>query len=311
METEKLNVLVIGDIMLDEYIIGIVDRISPEAPVPIVLEKERRYCLGGCGNVANNLRSLHVNVTCISVVGYGIYGTKIKTLLNSACINSTYIITTSIPTTIKTRVITDNKIQMLRIDKEITNYDKSLKNKIIKNIKFCLKNNKFHAIIISDYNKGMFFKDIINTILKYSNYSTIFADIKPCNIKYLTGQIYLLKPNEKEYKEIENEKISSEYILKTVGKKGMILLDANKKIMQTIKSTPVEVYNVSGAGDTVIAVLATCNGLNTIDLYTSIYIANECGRYVVQYSDTTPIDYTFFMNLINSNLTDKVDATVS
>lgn len=312
METEKLNVLVIGDIMLDEYIIGDVNRISPEAPVPIVLVTEKKYCLGGCGNVLNNLRALNVNTTCISTIGKDLEGAKIFSLLNEICVNTSFIIKHPIPTTIKTRIVTENKIQMLRIDREITNYPEFLKNKIINNIVSCLTINTFNVIIISDYNKGGFFELIINTIIKYSKDSIIIADIKPENIKYLNNHIYLLKPNEKEYLKIKSFPYSHpKYILNTLGKKGMVLYDILDNVIQTIKSKPVEVYNVSGAGDTVMAVLATCIGLN-LDIQTSTYIANECGRYVVQYPGTTPIDCTFFLTLLeDKTLMDKVNATLS
>ena len=308
MKPEDLNILVIGDIMLDEYIIGTVDRISPEAPVPIVLENDRKYCLGGCGNVANNLNNLKVNTTCLSVIGFDESGNTINNLLREKNIKNIGIYSTT-PTTTKTRIVTDNNIQLLRVDKEVIEYPEYKKYEIKNQIKSILTDNLYDIIIISDYNKGIIFEDAISIISFYKKTAIIIADIKPNNIKYLKEDIYLLKPNEKEYNKIKEMCIHSTYTLKTLGKNGMVLLDG-LDIVQTVKSIPVEVYNVSGAGDTVMAVLATCIGLNK-DIHTSVFIANECGRYVVQFPDTTPIDYNFFLNLLYSDLTEKVNATLS
>jgi len=308
MKTEDLNVLVIGDIMLDEYIIGTVDRISPEAPVPIILENDRKYCLGGCGNVANNLNNLKVKTTCLSVIGYDESGDAIEELLRMKNIKNVSIYNTT-PTTTKTRIVTDSNIQLLRLDNEVTEYPEYAQTKIIDQIKLILTDNLYDIIIVSDYNKGIIFEDVLHTIISHKKSAIVIADIKPDNIKYLKDDIYLLKPNEKEYNKIKEMYVHSKYILKTLGKKGMVLLD-DLDIIQTVKSIPVEVYNVSGAGDTVMAVLATCIGLS-INIHTAVFIANECGRYVVQFPDTTPIDYNFFLNLLNSDLTEKVNATLS
>jgi len=299
MVNENINVLVVGDIMLDEYIIGTVDRISPEAPVPIVLTKDKKYCLGGCGNVANNLRSLHVNTTCLSIIGFDQEGEKIKKLINEKSIEP-HIIETQNPTTTKTRIVTDSNIQMLRVDKEITQYPKYIQETISSKLEQVLRNNKFDIVIISDYNKGMITKNLLNIIEYFSHDFKILADIKPENIDLLDFNIYLIKPNEKEYLKMKNKQINSRYIINTLGKKGIKILNYDRDIVDEIKGTPVEVYNVSGAGDTVMAVLATCIGLG-INIKTASKIANDCARYVIQYPDTTPIDYDFFIKSIYDN----------
>ena len=123
--------------------------------------------------------------------------------------------------------------------------------------------------------------------------------MKPENIGLLDFNIYLIKPNEKEYNRMKNKNINSKYIINTLGKKGMIILNYDRDIIDEIKSKPVEIYNVSGAGDTVMAVLAVCIGLK-MDIKISSRIANNCARYVIQYPDTTPINYDFFIHSINN-----------
>jgi len=288
------NILVIGDLMLDEYIIGTVDRISPEAPVPVVLIKEKKYYLGGCGNVINNLASLHVKTHIISHIGNDSESSKLIGMLKLLNTKTNIIYDDHHPTTIKTRIISDNKIQMLRIDREEIDIKKTIREKLVNEIVSVLKNNKFDIIVLSDYNKGVLkYQEIYDAIYENNiNKTKIIADVKPDNIDKIDN-VFLIKPNRKEFEKIKHKEIKSNYILNTLGKDGMILY--NNKQEEIFKSCldPIQVYNVSGAGDTCIAVIATLLSLNC-DLCSMVEIANFCSRYVVQFAETVPINYNYF-----------------
>jgi rfaE bifunctional protein kinase chain/domain len=155
-----------------------------------------------------------------------------------------------------------------------------------------IRKNNYDIIIISDYAKGMITKELIDYIK--SNFSSkIIVDPKPKNISYYSG-VFMITPNEKEYSEIQNNSVlqSVENILITKGKHGMTLFDSSRKSID-IESEQVEVFNVSGAGDTVVSTLATCISMG-IDIEKSCRIANKCAAYVVTKPDTTTVPKNLF-----------------
>ena len=303
IKINKPKILVLGDIMLDEYVVGKVKRISPEAPVPILDFQSKGIVLGGAGNVAHNLINLGAEVTVGTIVGDDIDGQSIIDLLLSLEISSELIsVSSSINTTKKTR-FTDQGTHLLRLDNDSkgfldTDFD-FFKKRIIEKI------NNFDCIIISDYNKGICEESIIQEIINKANKRNIPIYIDPKGSqwqKYLNATC--LTPNTKEVEEqlnlnlkndsdfenaakIIKEKFKLNFCLITRGADGMTYLEKNKTIHQKVGKK--EVFDVSGAGDTVIACLAASisSGVRIED---SIAISSNISSEVVTHLGTIPFD---------------------
>jgi len=291
---ENINILVVGDIMLDKYVLGEVERISPEAPVPIVHVYEEYCTLGGCGNVVRNVRELGANVVCLSSICNDDNGKKILEKLMELDV-APLLIGDSETTITKERVIaSERKIQMIRVDREIVSDIDH--NELINAFETDYDLHEFDIVIISDYAKGVVTKGLMDYL--NSRQTKFIVDPKPKN-KDIYGKPYLITPNEKECKEMggPNRMIlnGTDYVLETKGKRGMTLYDHTEH--WDINADEVEVYNVSGAGDTVIAVMATClsMGWNPLD---SAYIANRCASYVVTKSDTSVVPKSIFKQIL-------------
>ena len=302
------NILVIGDIMLDRYSFGITKRISQEAPVPVILKKDEKIVLGGAANVAVNLKKAHQNVSILSVIGNDLQGEKLLDCLKKQDIDTSLIVKDdSRCTTTKTRIVGQNNAQMLRIDEEDSSpIQEKVKQILIEELEKNIK--KFDLVVISDYKKGLL--DITNTqkmigICNKANRKTL-VDIKEPNYqKYANA--YLIKPNLNELKDITGmnvdsdedivkaakallENTKSQYVLATRGKDGMTIV--GKQDFKHIACKSREVFDVTGAGDTVISYLAT--GLvSDINLMEAIQIANyaagvevsKFGTYAVTIDD--------------------------
>jgi rfaE bifunctional protein kinase chain/domain len=293
-KVEDIHILVIGDIMLDKYVVGEVERISNEAPVPIVNVTNEFSTLGGCGNVVRNLREIGANAACLSSVGFDSDGSCILKHLEKLGVER-HIVTASRRTTVKERVIADErKIQMLRLDRESTEIPDY--NSIMKEFeKLYLP---YDMVIISDYTKGMITKRLMEQINIMG--PKFIVDPKPKN-KTIYGHPYLITPNEKETKQMggPNAILSrgAVYVLETRGREGMKLHHTEKTLAE-IDADPVEVYNVSGAGDTVVAVMAVCLSLG-ISIINSAKIANKCAGYVVTQPETSVVpENIFMMNMV-------------
>jgi len=288
---EDIKILVIGDIMLDKYVLGEVERISPEAPVPIVHVHSEHCTLGGCGNVARNIKELGPKVACLSSIANDENGKKVLERLLELDI-APLLIGDSKTTITKERVIaSERKIQMIRVDREII--DDIEANELINAVEvdydIC---RDFDIVVVSDYAKGV----ITPALMQYLNDigCKFIIDPKPKN-HYFYGNPYLITPNEKECFEmgshIELLSNGAKYVLETKGKRGMTLYDDTEH--WDIVADEVPVYNVSGAGDTVVAVIATClsMGWGPLD---SAYIANKCAGYVVTQPGTACIPNELF-----------------
>ncbi|MCI8362388.1 MAG: D-glycero-beta-D-manno-heptose-7-phosphate kinase [Clostridia bacterium] len=285
----KKDILVIGDIMLDRYYFGISKRISPEAPVPILKKREEKMVLGGAANVAINIAKAGQKVTVLSVVGEDIQGNKLIDLLQKNNINTSLIIKDKDRcTSVKTRFIGQNNIQMFRFDEEITEpIEQETNNKILNMLEKHVTD--YDIIVISDYNKGLLTVENTKKMIEIANKNNVktLIDVKePKYDKYKNA--YLIKPNLDELNQITGMKVDSEeqileaartllqeancnYVLATRGKDGMILV--SKEDYKIIKCMSREVYDVTGAGDTVISYLATCIA-NEISLLDAIQISN-------------------------------------
>jgi rfaE bifunctional protein kinase chain/domain len=289
------KVLVIGDVMLDQYIFGEVERISPEAPVPIVLVEREECRLGGASNVARNIAALGGLPVLAGILGTDSEGKLIKRLLEEHGINDRCFSETTYPTTTKTRIIAQQQ-QIVRIDKESNNsvcsaaYAAMLRS-IAEEIPAC------SVIIVSDYGKGVITKEFMEEIhrvcLTQTPRPAILVDPKPKNYHAYHG-VDLLTPNTKEAgiegKDTPLEHIAltgqalrsrlkSKQLLITLGPKGMMLFESSGASIYIPTATRT-VYDVTGAGDTVIAVLglALAAGLSTLE---GCLLANYAAGLVV------------------------------
>jgi len=277
---QKKKILIIGDLMLDKYIYGDVNRISPEAPVQTVKVRKEEYFLGGAGNVANNIVSFGAKAILISEVGKDKEERIISKILKEKNIQSA-LIKTNKPTITKTRILGRNQ-QLLRIDYENTETEKEFD--IIKNIKKEIK--KCDAVIISDYAKGTITRRVISEIVKYKK--LIVVDPKSYEPGFYKGTS-LITPNEREAtlmsKEKETKKIIRDIekntgakVIITLGEKGMVF-SKEKKLVE-IPTVAKEVYDVTGAGDTVISAL-TLSLASGAELEEATMIANHAAGIVV------------------------------
>ena len=288
-----IKVLVIGDIMLDKYILGKVSRISPEAPVPIVLSKECKSTLGGAANVANNLQGLGATPILCGVVGADTHAGEIMSLLSSKDLSINGIVVDKYkPTTTKTRV-TGNNQQIVRIDQEDTG---SISPTAQKQLNDFIRRTlpTVQGVIISDYAKGVIDSNTIVNIKRASSDMIIAVDPKVSNLKMYKnatiitpnineagGFFNITIKNDKSLKYIASRimsQIKCKHLLITKGSKGMSLFeeDCSTDIMTDARS----VFDVSGAGDTVISVftLALIAGMNSLS---AAELSNKAGGIVV------------------------------
>ena len=283
----KIKVLVIGDYMLDHYIIGTSNRVSPEAPVPVVLPQKEYSIPGGAGNVAMNLKSVGANVSCSGIVGDDMWGKKLLSLLNDKGINTDGInIIKNHPTTLKKRIYSDGK-QVARLDTEVI---KEFSNPV-HNI------NDYDVCILSDYNKG---------VIKNAEFDAnlIIVDPKKDNFSFYKNAD-IITPNLNELQQATNVEISDDksivdaceklikefnfnYIVAKKGDKGITVV-GKAKYIKHIEAKNVKNPDVTGAGDTVIAVLSVIYA-QTNDIELSARIANNAAAIVVGKSGTATVD---------------------
>jgi len=291
----RTGLLVIGDLIVDQYIWGKVKRISPEAPVPVVEVSEEKMLLGGAANVAHNILSLGGKVFITGVIGRDEMGRLLIHKLREKGVQTDGIIVEQDrPTIVKTRVIAHNQ-QVVRFDKEVkSDLNNSTLSLILEYVQSCLP--KIKAIIISDYSKGVITKNLIKKILKLTN-SKVFVAVDPKidHFNYYNG-VSLITPNidEASYGSGVNiidertltkagetllKKLKCEAILITRGDKGMSLFEKNGKVTH-IPTFAKEVYDVTGAGDTVIAAFTLCYSAGA-KLKEAAILANHAAGIVV------------------------------
>ena len=263
----KKKILVIGDVMLDRYWMGQVNRISPEAPVPILDVCSSIDKPGGAANVAKNLSDFGMDVTLIGLTGKDEASVKLFDLISASKIDYKPIEDPNIRTTIKLRVIDKNK-QIMRIDHE----DKDLSKVVMDSYKTILKVlSTYDGIIISDYDKGMV-KPLVKKILRKAVVLGIKTFVDPKGLDFsFYKKAFLLKPNLSEFEAIAGvskntkefrskgerlrKKLSLSFLLVTEGKKGMTLFEENKAT--SYSASQKDVFDVTGAGDTVVSILSS------------------------------------------------------
>jgi rfaE bifunctional protein kinase chain/domain len=256
-----MKISVVGDIILDKYVMGNVERISPEAPVPIIKENSVFYRLGGAANVAANLVSLGKSLNLFGIIGKDVEGKLIQKLIKKNKINFQPKIS-NLGSILKTRYISNNS-QLLRVDRE-NKYTHSASRLLFNN----LKKDKSKIIIFSDYDKGTL--SMLSEYLKVNNDKIILVDPKGTSFSKYSGS-FLITPNFKEISNIIGynlskknfikecqglrKKLNIKYLIVTMGSEGVVLFSSTNKYTK-FSTVKTEVTDITGAGDTFLATLS-------------------------------------------------------
>ncbi|MFN7117946.1 MAG: bifunctional heptose 7-phosphate kinase/heptose 1-phosphate adenyltransferase [Saprospiraceae bacterium] len=303
----KLNVLVVGDVMIDRYLSGKVERISPEAPVPVVHLQEQENRLGGAANVALNIKALGATPYLCSVIGKDRDAEIFLKLLPENGLSSKCILQSAErPTTVKTRILAGSQ-QLLRLDEETT---QDLSEREAKQLIDCVQNmleeREIHVILFQDYNKGVLTQQTIRTIMleaikrdipttvdpKFHNFweykhVTLF---KP-NLKEIRGQ--MTTPVQAELNSLKNtahfvrSRLGNQYTLITLSEKGLFIDNRGESLI--LGTRPRQIADVSGAGDTVISVASLALALGLGDEEIAV-LSNMAGGQVCEKLGVVPVD---------------------
>ncbi|MGI8597905.1 MAG: bifunctional heptose 7-phosphate kinase/heptose 1-phosphate adenyltransferase [Chitinophagaceae bacterium] len=305
---QQIRIGVIGDVMLDTYMWGSVERISPEAPVPVVSLQKKEYRIGGAGNVALNVQSLAAKAFVLSVTGNDEDANKLDSLFDVFKINNSYSLKSKNRiTTSKTRVISRNQ-HMLRLDAEISNdLDKADEKAFIESVEKFIEKEKPDIVILQDYNKGVLTENIIKYVIGKCTKAGILTAVDPKRKNFFEYKnVDLFKPNLKEVKEALNllftdvqvsllKNIHDEltHLLHhkisfiTLSDKGVFYKNNGQQMI--IPSHLRNISDVSGAGDTVIAVAALVYAA-TKNVHLMAEMANIAGGLVCEEVGTVAID---------------------
>jgi D-beta-D-heptose 7-phosphate kinase/D-beta-D-heptose 1-phosphate adenosyltransferase len=298
------RLIVLGDLMLDEFIWGEVRRISPEAPVPVVEVKRESWHAGGAGNVVSNLLALGAHAIPIGVIGQDGAGEKLRERLAEAGADTTYLIhEANRPTTVKTRIVAHHQ-QMIRADRESkAPIHPATENTL--SAAFVEALATADAIIVSDYDKGVLTPRVLQAVLTAAANKTVCLDPKIKNFA-LYRPVTVITPNQLEAEratgiEIKDEtsllaaaqqiqeKLACPHVLITRGEHGMSLL--SEKTVTHIPAMARDVYDVTGAGDTVIATLALALAADA-EITEAALIANQAAGIVVGKVGTATVSGT-------------------
>jgi len=303
-----LKVAIVGDVMLDTYWWGRVDRISPEAPVPVVALQRKELRVGGAANVALNTVSLGAQTSLISVIGNDKDGTDLLQLLKDNKIDTSYIIASEKRiTTNKTRVMSRNQ-QMMRLDAETTSdIDTELEKELLQKVKEYFKTHQPDVLIFEDYNKGLLTEKVITELIKLCKEHNVITTVDPKRKNFLSFKgATIFKPNLKEVKEGLNlltntvdlsslqeihkalqQHLQHQVSLITLSEKGVFYQDG-----EDTKIIPTHIRNiadVSGAGDTVIATASLVYAASK-DMHLAAEMANIAGGLVCEEVGTAAIN---------------------
>ncbi len=299
---KKPKILVIGDLMIDSYLIGSCDRIAIDAPVPVVDVKKEKSVLGGAGNVIRNLASLGADVSVMSVVGDDDNAKLLKHLLDEVGTKSFLLEQKGRKTSKKTRVLAGTS-QIFRFDHESKN-NISFEN--VKNLysKLVEKINAFDAILLADYGKGVLTKDFTQKIISYATKNNVKVIVDPHGNNYSKYEgATLVLANIEEAQKISNIEISNddkilealkliktelktEYAIITLAEEGIAVLNDDK--LSVLPTVPLEVFDITGSGDTVLASLGFALALNN-NIYDSVEFANLATGVVLRKAGTATV----------------------
>ena len=318
-EFNSKSILIIGDVMVDAYMWGDVNRISPEAPVPIISVEKRENRLGGAANVALNIKALGANPIICSVIGDDEKGRIFTSLLKKRNITGDGIyITKNRITTTKTRVISQAQ-HLLRVDEETSEVlQEKIEEAFLEQTIKIIETKKIDAIIFEDYDKGVITKNIIETLVDLASKKNIYTTVDPKKRNFLLYKgVSLFKPNLKEMLEglkldidktnkdeifnavdLLRKKLNAEYVFTTLSELGVYIKSENEgKYFPAIVR---QIADVSGAGDTVISVatLCLCVGMNVSEI---AYISNLSGGIVCEEVGVVPIEKNILIKNIGLN----------
>lgn len=299
------SVLVIGDVMIDEYLWGKVNRLSPEAPVPIIEIEEESLRFGGAANVALNLKTLGCQPIIVGVIGRDRMADHFFELLEKHHLSPAGLIQSAErPTTVKTRIIGENQ-HIARVDREKATYlDRELIDQVQDKIAVLME--KTEAVVLQDYNKGVLHRDIIRFAIERANRSKQITTVDPKFINFLEySEATLFKPNLREASqalarliqteedirmaaESLQEKLNTESVLLTLGSRGMALYEASGDYSR-VQTRTRKVADVSGAGDTVISTM-TAALIGGASMKEAASLANYAAGLVCEEVGIVPID---------------------
>lgn len=302
----KTKVLVLGDVMLDHYLSGGVERVSPEAPVPVVSVKDEYYRLGGAANVALNLKALGIDPILCSVVGNDEAAQQFQKAISEAGISDKYLIQSdSRPTTVKTRVLSRSQ-QLMRIDREsVSDLSDGESSALKEKLSEIFEEQSSEVLILQDYDKGVLSKSIIEFAIDLAKKNKTLIAVDPKFRHFFDfKQVDLFKPNLAEMKKalsledlpIEELETHSKALMQNQGHKNLMITLSDKGVYWNNGVSgaqyPAKVRNiadVSGAGDTVIAVaaIALYHGLDTADI---CQLSNTAGGIVCESLGVVPVD---------------------
>lgn len=305
------HILVIGDAMIDHYLSGSANRISPEAPVPVVLVNKAEHKLGGAANVAANLQKIGATTYLVAICGDDKSGAILKRKLNQASIdNKDTLIIKGRKTTVKTRVLS-KKQQLLRFDVEDTTaINNKLAKTITENITTLLSTKPITAVVLQDYNKGLLIPFLIENVIELCKQKNIPVLVDPkfqhffayqnCtlfkpNLKEIAAHLnFNINPNNKNHLDkaanLIFEKLNNNITVITLSEHGVYYKVKNEE-SGIIKPQSIDVADVSGAGDTVIAALTL--GLSTnMNIVQNVAIANAAAGIVCQMATVEPVSKT-------------------
>ncbi len=304
--------MIVGDVMIDAYLFGTVDRISPEAPVPVVVVKDRSNRLGGAANVALNIKALGAEPILCAVIGNDHKGKEFEALLHESNMPVNGLVKSNSRTTTTKFRILGNKVQMLRVDEEVTddlNTQEQLE--LLERIDTIIQHDQVDAIILQDYNKGVLTEEVIKKVIEMGHAKSIPVAVDPKKKNFLAFKnADLFKPNLKELKEGLNismkssaleevktateelqKKLNVQMVLATLSEKGVLV---TQRVSEIFRHTHVPAHlrniaDVSGAGDTVISVATLCLALH-VEAENMAEIANLAGGIVCEEVGVVPID---------------------
>lgn len=300
----RLRVLIVGDVMLDSYIWGAVERISPEAPVPVITVKKRDYRLGGAGNVVVNVHAIGATPLIVSLIGKDDASAKLRSCLKKLSISEEGLVASDTrPTTEKTRVIASHQ-HVVRIDEETDRLASAEEEKnIIERIASLLPTSD--VVIFQDYDKGTITPKVISSTVELARKKNIPTVVDPKRRNFLAYEnVTLFKPNLKELREglkadvskpedmekaVEQlkNKLQADGVMTTLSEKGVYISYKNSKLL--IPAHHRDIADVSGAGDTVVAIAAACVALG-LDAKDVASLSNLGGGLVCQHVGVVPID---------------------
>jgi D-glycero-beta-D-manno-heptose-7-phosphate kinase len=310
---KQIKVLVIGDIIVDEYIWGKASRLSPEAPVPVLEARNSTYILGGAANVANNIVALGGQAFLSGCVGDDINANIVFDLAKESGVDTRAILKdANRPTTVKTRLIAHNHQQLARIDREVrTSIHLDMKNEFINKLSSLI--NEVDLVVLSDYAKGVLTPELISDVVTLSN-KPIMVDPKGLDFEKYKG-VNLITPNRNEAElatkspqgaspfemaKIISEITKAEHVLVTLGEDGVLYYsDGNSK---TIPAVASEVYDVTGAGDSLISTLALSYPATGGDIEKSVILGNYAAGVAVRKTGTTTVTSAQLKQALESDL---------